>query len=242
MTAIPNPDDFVRAHYRAMPMREMAKALGVTGSAVQARAQKLIRRGDIDPRQRAYHPPWTEEEDEYLGEYWGELPDRTISRHLGRTVVACELRAKRALNINRRQQAYTLRDTCALFGVEHHTVEMWMDRGYMKAKRAPFAYGLYRVWQFADEAIKRFIRRCPQHYDRTRIERGTYWRNLADQVWERDPWLTREEAARRLGVHPDTISRHCARGWLRAEKVAGSAHQGVWKIPESAVVTFRRRH
>ena len=27
MTAIPNPDDFVRAHYRAMPMREMAKAL-----------------------------------------------------------------------------------------------------------------------------------------------------------------------------------------------------------------------
>jgi hypothetical protein len=237
-----NADEFVLMNYGTMQLKDMAQVLGVSASSAQQRAYKLIRQGRLHPRQRAYQPPWTEDEDEYLAEFWGIRSDKAVARHLGRTVTACQLRVKRALGITRRMQFLTSRVVGDILGYDAKRIAALIDRGYLQGQKAPFKVGPNRVWRIDQSSLERFMRRYPWQYDRTRIEKGTYWRNLAEDVWRRDPWLTATEAAARLSVCTATIHRHCQRGWLKGEKAWGAAHQGVWRIPESALARFERRH
>lgn len=243
MTATPTDrDQFVIDNYSRMLLRDIAREFGVTPCAVQQRAVRLIREGRLNPSERRYNPPWTEEDDEYLADHWGNISDKAVARHLGRTVNACKIRATRQLHLSRCMQFLTSRAVAEIFSIDSHAVIEWIEKGWLQASRGPFRIGRHRVWRIQERDLERFIQRYPQHYDRTRIERGTYWRNLADKAWAKDPWLTAEEAAAWVGVCTDTILRHCNRGWLAGEKVAGPANQGCWRIRQSELANFRRRH
>ncbi len=52
-----------------------------------------------------------------------------------------------------------------------------------------------------------------------------------------DPLVPLSEAARRLGVDPDTLKRRIVRGELCAVRVLGR-----WRIPESVVRSFVEEH
>jgi excisionase family DNA binding protein len=138
-------------------------------------------------------------------------------------------------------QFLTKRNVAALFGVDEHLVRRWIAEGWLPAAKG-FRMGPHKLWRVQPEDLERFIRRYPQHYDRTRIEKGTYWRNLADEVWRTDPWLTVPEAAARLGVCRETVRRHLRRGWLRGERVLEAGLYGGWRVRERELATFEERH
>jgi transposase len=209
-------DHYLRTHYSTHTIKEMGRELGRSEQQVRTRINRLIAEGALTRRQRAYRPPWTEEEEEeLLGQLWGMMPDRAVARRLGRTVKACERRAQRN-GLARRHQFYTARAVADLFGVEHHTVLAWLAVGWLRGRPSVVGAGPRRAWRIDDADLEAFVKDCGWAYDRRRIEAGTYWRNLADRVWARDPWLPTPAVAAALGVSVWTV-----RDWLAAGRMAG---------------------
>lgn len=188
---------------------------------------------------------WTEEQDEYLRENWGRVSEKTIARVVGRSVIACQIRAKRGLNISRKMNIYTARMVAKIFGVDDHTVIRWLREGHLKGKKSATRVGKNRAWDIDDESIERFIKKTPWLFDRKRIHRVdySYWRDQADAAWTKNPCVTIEEAAERLGgLHVETIRRHVRRGWLQAYRVHWLGNDaGSWLVPVAALETFRFR-
>lgn len=187
---------------------------------------------------------WTRQQDEYLRENWGRFSDTAVARAVGRTVVACQIRAKRHLLINRKMNVYTGREVAKIFDVDSHVVSRWIKAGYLKARRAGFRAGRGRVWDVDDLSIERFIRKYPWVYDRRRIHRVdySYWREMAEAAWARTPFVTAEEAAQLLGCHVETVRRHCRSGWLKAHLANWlGQRRGAWLIPVAELERFRRR-
>lgn len=236
-------EDYLIANYSRLTLRAMAEQLGVNHwTSVQQQINRLIREGRLTRRDRHWHREWTAEEMDYLAESWGLLPDATVARRLGRTVAACKVRATRFLHLSRSQQFLTAQAVARLFGVDVHVViRRWIRDGLLRARRSAVnCGGNGRMWRIDDADLERFVRRYPWHYDRTRIEWGTYWRNLANRVWARDPYLGVVEAAAQLGIHPNTLARWCREGRIVAVKTAcygGGNHQR-WMLAQSVVSAF----
>lgn len=185
---------------------------------------------------------WTEADDQYLSEYWGKRPDRTVARHLGRTVDACKIRATRHLGLARKDQFYTARQVAQILGVDRHRIVRWMREGVLTGSRSAVRCATSRrMWAVDEPDLIAFLRREVWRYDRTRIERGSYWRRVADAAWDRDPLLTVPEAAARLGVCTATVHRHLQRGWLRGVKRPGK-NTGTWLVWQSSLAGFQPRH
>lgn len=231
--------EYLREHYPVLTLRAMARHLGRRWQTVQYYADRLIRQGVLTRRQRAWNPPWTAEEDEYLADHWGLLPDATVARKLGRTVAACKIRATRRHSLARSQQFYTARTVARLFGVDDHVVKRWIRAGVLKARPSHVRAGGGGVmWRIDDLDLQAFVKRYPYHYDRQRIERGTWWRNLADRVWAQDPYLTLPEAAAQLGIHRHTLTRWCWEGRIAAVKTWSAGKSGGWRLAQSTVSAF----
>ncbi len=237
-------DQAIVAGYSAMPLQDIATQLGRRAGSVVARAQTLVDKGLLDPTLR-YHPRmWTEEEDDWLSDNWGLHPDEYVARHLHRSVVACTIRAKRVAGVSRKMAFWTARNVAELFGVDEHAItDRWIESGALKAEKSHVRCGDgYRVWRIDEEAVQAFIRQYPYHYDRQRIEPNTVYRQLAERVWQTDPWLTVNEAAAELGVHPQTVWRHIRRGWLQGKKTWEAGKWGGWRMPKSQLSGFRLRN
>ena len=91
---------FLRLHITDMTVPELAKALGRTVNAINAR-KKLLGLTHVENAPRAHYEPqspgrsWTSEQETYLEENWGKRSIPAIARKLGRSVEAVKIRASR---------------------------------------------------------------------------------------------------------------------------------------------------
>lgn len=239
----PAEDAVIVARYGQVTLRQIAAELDRrTWRTVQDRVAVLLARGVVPARRSLKPPPWTPQDDDRLRELWGLVPDEVAARTLGRSVEACKIRATRHLGQARSDQFLTARALGRLFGVESKAVVRWMARGWLRGRRSAVPAGPSAgMWRFDAEDVERFIRRYPYAYDRTRIERGTYERNLADQVVARDPYLTVPEAAAALGVDAETVRHHLRRGWLPGVRAPRTGNNGLWLVRRSDLGRFHPR-
>ena len=82
---------FLRLHITDMTVPELAKALGRTVNAINAR-KKMLGLTHVENAPRAHYEPqspgrsWTPEQETYLEENWGKRSIPAIARKLGRSV------------------------------------------------------------------------------------------------------------------------------------------------------------
>jgi len=113
-----------------------------------------------------------------------------------------------------------------------------MNRGFIKGTRAPFSYGLNRVWSFEYEAIIECIRKRPWLAHIKRMEQS-YFRTVALEEYQSNPWYTCGEAAPLLGlVDHNAVQRYIKRGWLRADRKPGAGGLGQYVIRQRDIDVF----
>ena len=126
----PEEDAFIRAQYDvSIPERskEIASALGVPQWKVNRRAGQM---GLSRPKER----PWTADEVQYLENHYHRTAIRTVAKHLGRSVTAVRLKAKR-LGYRKYAEGYTVSSLAAALGVEAHWVQSRIKDGQIAAAR-----------------------------------------------------------------------------------------------------------
>jgi hypothetical protein len=145
-------DDLMRTHFgaRRIPrwkVRHWAQQLGLA---------------------RQKEPPWTMQEIAYLEQSLHRLRLAEIARHLGRTTIAMQLKAKR-LGLRKTSEGYTMRGLCLGLGVDHHTVSRWIEAGWLKGTRR-HSERERDLWYFADQDIRAFVRAHPAEIDPRRVD------------------------------------------------------------------------
>lgn len=181
---------------------------------------------------RPGYKPWTPEDKEYLGDNYGKKPAKAIARHLGRSTNALKIAAYRKLNgLNQRSNIFTARAVAVTLGVRcSKTIIHWKKLGYIKGKRAPFAYGATLCWSFEYEDIIRCLKKRPWPVNLAKMEMS-YFRTIVKAEYERDPWYGCKEAAPFLGlVDINAVHRYIHRGWLQAFRrpLVGGNRTGSW--------------
>lgn len=121
---------------------------------------------------RQKEPFWTEEDEAYLERNLHRKSIADIAKHLGRTKTAVKLKAKR-LGVNKTlQEGYTMRGLCLGLGCDHHKVEKWLERGWIKGRRRKTERAEVQgdVWLFTDKNIRDFVISHPNEIDHRRID------------------------------------------------------------------------
>jgi hypothetical protein len=139
----------------------LAKQLGMP--------RQIIRRwGSQLGLARQKEPRWTPEEIAYLENNLSRVSTKAMAERLGRTQTAVKLKAKR-LHLNKTQEGYTMRGLCLGLGCDHHKVQRWMERGWLKGKRRQTERDR-DIWYFSDKAIREFVKNHPQEVDPRRCD------------------------------------------------------------------------
>ncbi len=233
-------DAYIVANFRRMTIRAMAETLGRSPSTLAAHVRLLQRRGMLNPLERAGSRPWTAQDDQELRGRVGWESFAEIAVALGRSLGAVKCRASR-LGIAVERDRCTLAWVADFFGVGHKTVRQWVARGWLKGKRTDRRRGRRQLWQIDMASIEAFILEHPEHYDWHALPRETHWRELGRRAAAAQRYLTMEQAARRLGVHPSTVRRHCRHGWLPATRTVGLNPAGDFRVREADLRHFRAR-
>ncbi|SRR6266704_1098453 len=121
---------------------------------------------------RQKEPRWTEEDEAYLERNLHRKSLGDIAKHLGRTKTAVHLKAKR-IGVNKTQEGYTMRGLCLGLGCDHHKVERWLDRGWIKGKRRQSERTEQQggdMWLFTDSAIRDLVVNHPLEIDPRRCD------------------------------------------------------------------------
>lgn len=145
---------------------ELARWLGVPPGAIKKWAQKLGVSRNSDPR-------WTQEEIEYLEKNLLKMTSKDIAKRLGRTVIAVQAKALRLNLYKSNLDGYTKADLALGLGIrDHHKIEKWIDRGWIKGKKLPISeYATRQPWVFTAKAIRDFIIAHPGEIDLRRVEK-----------------------------------------------------------------------
>ena len=117
-------------------------------------------------------PPWSPDELDYLTEHLGVVRAEQIAKHLGRTVTAVQVRAKRLHISYRLSEGYSMRGLCEGLGVDHHKVEKWLAQGWLRGTRLGTARSDWQgdIWHFTDRNIYELVRSHPAEIDPRRVE------------------------------------------------------------------------
>lgn len=201
------------------PYRRIAAELGRSRSGVMARAVAL----DRPPAARKRRPAarnggrharhWTAAEDDYLRAWLGVRSDRAVAAALGRTVVACDGRARR-LGHRRGANSLTVAAVGRVFGVPKTTVRHWVKRGWLAAVKRPVRQGAGRLWHVPDAALRRFVRERLHPRDVGRMRPDHWLTALARERVAGEEWLTLKEAAGVVHYSPAAMWRWAATGEL----------------------------
>lgn len=192
----------------------------------------------------ALKPPWTLDELEYLADNIGRKPKAKIAKHLNRSEGALENALYRKLNgVNQRGNIYTARAVAQVLGIScSKTIVAWMEKGYIKGKRAPFAYGKTLCWSFEYEDIVACLLERPWLVNLHRME-PSYFRSIIQEEFVKNPWYGCKEAAPFFGlVGINAVHRYIYRGWLPAlrQPLSGNRRNGSWGwvIRQSSITAF----
>ena len=238
-------DKFIMGTYETLTAREQAAQLNLTYSHVVWRRMQLVKRGVLSSSKKAYHPPWSEHDCEALRDNYGLLSLRVLSRRLNRSPVAIRLKAKR-LRVAMKDNHYSLRQISEIFGIDSKTMFHIVKEGWLKGRKAGYRQGPHKVWNFQEADVVAFIKRYPWTIRVEKLRDCHYFCHLLRQEWERDPWLSRAEAAAVVGVNPDTMSRAVKHGLVKAYcRSPGSKWSFLWfrkSSLEGLKVKIRARH
>ena len=142
---------------------EIARQLGWPTWAVKKQAARL---GLCYPLDRK---DWTPEEVKFLEEWRGARPVDWIARKLGRTLTSTVLKFKRLGISPRVHQGYTLRMLGQCFGVDHKTIEPWVQKGLLRMEYGIPAAGSRR-WKVSETAIFEFIWNNPAAFRMDKVD------------------------------------------------------------------------
>lgn len=196
-------------------------------------------RGDLARTGRPPHPrDWTPIHDRRLRELAGTVPCAAMAAQVSaefgvpRTAKAIRLRLWR-LGEPVQVRALTQQQVARTLRVAPETVTRWLSAGTLRGTRlgpAPTA-----AWCIAEEAFEAFLRAQVGTYDWHRI-RVRRWRNLAEVLAARAPWLPIPAAAARCGVSPVTLRRWARTGRVAARWQYGVRRGGQWVVDIYAVL------
>lgn len=126
----PAADDFIRAWYD-VSIKERSKEIA---NALRVPRWRIIRRAQVLGLSRPKERPWNVDEVQYLEAYYHRTAVRTVAKHLGRSVTAVRLKAKR-LGYRKYAEGYTVSSLAAALGVEAHWVQRRIKDGQIAAAR-----------------------------------------------------------------------------------------------------------
>lgn len=162
-TWTPEQDDFLRANYHSLQLKEIARILGKPTSTVNSRVNRLgITRTKKEP-------PWSAEDIRFLRENWGKLSIRTLAKRLNRSEYGVLVKSKRLkLGPIQDKSLFTKSEICHLLRVDHRKVGRWVSQGLLKAKIAPTSRkrGKSRnILQVKPKDLLDFLREHPDQWD-----------------------------------------------------------------------------
>ena len=247
-------------HYATTTLHAIATALGRPFPNVQQKTYTLEKQGKLDRHQRFYHRPWSDDEIEWLHEYWGVWPDEAVAKHLNRTINACVLEAKRTGLGGRKMNVLTAQAVAEVFGVNGKTIVSWIERGWIRGKRTRIAAGSVPdpchpekkrrcayAWNISYDSLETFVQTMPWAYDVTLMAEGDYLTRLAKQVAKVDPWLSADEAAAELGWGYEQLRRWIKLGLIPVKRRPKNGSQrGPWQgaiaIRKADLAGVKERH
>jgi hypothetical protein len=201
--------EYLIQHYSNRRALAIAKALDRKIVSVHSKVCALITQGKLQADRRCYNRPWSTDETDYLLEYWGLRPDKTVAEFLHRSVMACEQRTK-MLRICRSTNQFNFYAVATIFGVGTGVVQRWWKDGWIRAQRPKT--GKQRMSHVDIDSVERFIRKRPYAYDYKRMANGEYLTNVAREVAIKNPYLTPTQAGQRLGWAPERVTACIRRG------------------------------
>lgn len=193
----------------------------------------------LDRRYARAKRPWTQEELDLLLDKYGLVSDLDLAKLLQRSPNALHVAAVRRLHISRTMNFYTATTVADELGIGcPKTIIWWVEKGWIRGRRSHVAAGYNTRWEFHLPDIEACIRERPWLPHLKRMPRG-YLRSVVMEEYERDPWLSCQQAAAMVGLKTDdAIQRYIKRGWIPAVKAPGGPWQGRWIIRHSAVEAF----
>jgi rRNA maturation protein Nop10 len=229
-------DEFLIRTHSTLTAKQQSEQLGIDYSKIITRRMKLTKQGQIDLSKRAYLPPWSQQEDEFLESHYSRMTMKTLSEKLGRSETGIMLRRRR-IGLHRTDGFYTATALAKIFGIDAKGVTWFAENGFLKGSRAPYYQGLNKPWYFSELNIRRFIRHYPWLLRPEKMDEH-YFRSILRDEWKRDPWYSASEAAKILGCVDDTLLRHLHRGVVQGFKRQYDRKWGRWWIRRSALQGF----
>lgn len=132
---------------------------------------------------RTKERPWTVEEEEYLAHVLYRQSWRRIARRLNRTVTAVQLKAKR-LGLRQGAEGYTMQALCQALGVDHHKLERWIAKGWLKGQRRQ-SDREQDLWYFSEAAVRTLFISHPDEIDPRALHRAGSWLWFIDVLVKR---------------------------------------------------------
>lgn len=147
---------------------EIARQLGWPTFAVKKAAKVLGLAGKWPADRR----PWKTEEVAFLREWAGVRSASWIAKKIGRSETSVVLKLKRLRMSRRIANGYSVPDVADCFGVNHHSVDRWIEQGWLR----PTVEGgdRSRVYsRYSDNELRRFVAAHPLEFRLDKV----------DQVW-----------------------------------------------------------
>ncbi len=118
---------------------------------------------------------YSAEEEQFLLDHAGSRTTYWMAKKLKRSHTSVVLKLKRMKISRRFRDGYTLRDLELCFGTDHHVIERWVRKGFLRAKKR----GTFRdrdAWCVSESDILRFISNYPLEFRLDKV----------DQLWFMD--------------------------------------------------------
>lgn len=186
-------------------------------------------------------PRWSTEDQTFLVVNRHRLSPKRIGERLGRSETGVRLKLKR-LGYKWIQEVngfQTMRAVGRLFGVDDHTVQWWIEMGWMKAGRFPLGFGVHRAWKISHDAIYEFIE-DEEHWhlwEPGRMQSGDF-RGYAEEIRAGTGiFLTTGELGSLAYYSHSWIQDLISRGIIKASK-----HGPNWKIAQEEADRFLREY
>lgn len=153
--------DIVRRDYNGTnaSAQRIAARVGVTLYGVKGQVQIMGLANDKSPR-------WTEQEIEKLSELCHRYSIRTVAQKLHRSQNAVKIKATRLkMGLRYRNDWYTKKEVCEIFGVDHHWMQKRIDEDKLAATwhngSKPQKNG-GACWHIERGEVEKFLRRYPE--------------------------------------------------------------------------------
>jgi hypothetical protein len=180
----PEAEAYLRGHYKPAVNGSAQKCAAVLGVPKWRACKWAAELGLTTGVYRRNSPDWTREQDAFLEKHAGRRHVNWISKQLGRSITAVQVRIKR-LSLSRLPDGYGQSEVAQAFGVSRDTVERWHRMGLLRSHFKPLEGQPYR---FTDRELLEFIRNHPTAFQLSKVE----------PVWFLDLVLGEKSALRRI--------------------------------------------